>query len=96
MLLTNDTTQDTVKSWAEELLRGLSSWKLLLITVHLNFFLINSCRKSRRSGPIIKPEISEAERVWVRIAQRTGDMATNLELAKDEAGLTRCYGWVKG
>ena len=38
MLLTNDTTQDTVKSWAEELLRALSSWKLLLITVHLNFF----------------------------------------------------------
>ena len=46
MLLAKDTTQDTVKSWAEELLRRSSHWKLLSLTVHLKRF-INSCRKSR-------------------------------------------------
>ena len=31
-----------------------------------------------------------------QIAPKTGDMATNLELAKDEARLARCYGRVQG
>lgn len=46
MLLAKDRTQDTVKSWAEELLRRSSYWKLLRLTVHPKRF-INSCRKSR-------------------------------------------------
>ena len=60
----------------------------------INF--ISRCRKSRRGEPIAKPEMSEAEGVAVQIAQKTGDMATNLELAKDEARLERCYVRVQG
>ena len=60
------------------------------------FNFIKSCRKSRRSGPIPKPEISEPEGVSSQIAPKIGDMATNLELAKDEARLKRSYGGVQG
>ena len=57
---------------------------------------IDGCRKSRRDGPITKSEIVKAEAKWVRITEETSDMATNLRLAKDEAGLTRCYGRIQG
>ena len=60
------------------------------------FNFIKKCRTSRRSGPIPKPEISEAEGVSAQIAPKIGDMATNLELAKDEARLKRSYGGVQG
>ena len=95
MLLTEETTQENVNSWAEELLNRFSYWKLLRITAYMKRF-INGCRRSIQSGPITKSEISEAEEAWIQITQNTGDMATNLQLAKDEAGLTRCYGRIQG
>ena len=95
MLLTEETTQGIVKSWAEELLTKFSYSKLLRITAHKKRFK-NGCRRLRQNEPITKSEISEAEGVWVQITQNTGDMVTNLQLAKDEAGLIRCYGRIQG
>ena len=95
MLLTEDTTQDTVKSWAEELLKRFSFWKLLRVTAYMKGFM-NGCRRSKVDGPITKSEIVKAEEVRIRITQRTNDMATNLQLAKDESGLTRSYGRIQG
>ena len=90
MFLTEDTTQDTVKSWAEELLKRFSYCKLPRVMAYMKRF-INGCRRSKVDSEIVK-----AEEVWIRITQRTNDMATNLQLTKDEDGLTRCYGWIQG
>ena len=57
---------------------------------------MNGCRESRQSGPITKSEISEAEGAWIQSTQKTCNMATNLQLAKDEASLRRCYGRIQG
>lgn len=51
---------------------------------------IDDCKKSIRVGPITKSEIGEAEKKWMQITQETCDMKTDLRLAKDEDGLTRC------
>ena len=95
MLLTEDTTQGAVKNWTEDLVNKFPYWKLLHITSYVKRF-INGCRKSRRDGPLSKTEIMEAEKVWVRITQETGDLTSNLRLATDEAGLTRCYERIQG
>ena len=95
LLLTEVTAQAIAGDWVSGLLNKFPYWKLLRITSYVNRF-IDGCRKSRRNGPITKSEIVKAEEKWVRITQETSDMATNLRLAKDEAGLTRCYGRIQG
>ena len=95
MLLTEDNTQETLKSWAESPLSKHQYWKLLRVTSYAKRF-IDGYRKRRRDGPLTKSEIIEAERAWVRITQKTSEMTTNLRLATDEDGLLRCDERIRG
>ena len=95
MLLAKDSSQETIKNWAEEMLKKFPCWKLLRITAYMNRF-INGCRKTRLEGPLRKSKIGEAEETWVRITRATSDMTSNLRLAKDEVGIQRCYERIQG
>ena len=64
------------------------------ITAYVKRF-IDGCRKSKKTGPLTRVEIAEAERVWVRFTQTWKEIRTDMTLAKDETGLVRCTGRIQ-
>ena len=96
MFLVDDaSTGENIREWADELLNRVSYWKLLRITAYVKRF-IDGCRKSKKTGPLTRDEMTEAERVWVRVTQTWNEMRTDMTLAKDETGLVRCMGRIQG
>lgn len=87
------------KQYHEELGRRAAEKVLLLEAATFNSLsetFHKQLQKVEISGPLTKPEISEAEGISVQIVQKTFDTAgANLELAKD-ARLTKCYERVQG
>lgn len=78
-----------------ELLDKFSYWKTLRVTAFVMKF-IAKCQGKRKEPILTTEEIAEAEVYWIKKAQQSEDLKSNIDLKKDENGVWRCYGKVPG
>ena len=78
--------------WTESLLSKYKCWRLFRITAFVLRFVGNCRRQENQSGPLTTEELKKAEEVWLKVAQRDGEMESHMELKVDKAGLWRCSG----
>ena len=73
-----------------------SYWKLLRVTAFVRRFIEN-CRKVKMpKGPLTTEEFQAAENIWIKQAQSSQPLKSDVGLKKDDEGILRCVGRVRG
>ena len=90
-LLAKETDQDA--NDLDRMLTKYSYWKLIRITAYVLRF-VEHCRKKTKVTclALTNQETDEAEKLWIRRAQTTGNLTTTIDLKKGEDGILRCDG----
>ena len=90
-LLIKPIDQDT--SGFERMLTKHSYWKLIRITAYVIRF-VEHCRKRKKTNclQLTSQETDEAEKLWIRKAQRSNDLEKNIDLEKGDDGILRYVG----
>ena len=103
---TSKTTRESVKPKFEKgeknlttdtlLYKYASYWKLLRVTAFVRRFIEN-CRKGEMHiGPLMTEEFQAAENFWITQAQLSQPLKSDVRLKKDDEGILRCVGRVRG
>ena len=89
-MLAKETDQDA--NDLDRMLTKYSYWKLIRITAYVLRF-VEHCRKKKVTClALTSQETDEAEKLWIRRAQTTGNLTTTIDLTIGEDGILRCDG----
>ena len=73
-----------------------SYWKLLRLTAFVRRFIENCRKGAMHKGPLTTEEFQAAENFWIKQAQSSQPLKSDVTLKKDDEGILRCVGRVRG